>query len=108
MTADRIAEGIMTYLWMKPQAHRSLQSIERLCKYLCGPDEQDYLRKGREAMRSLMVQGSIEFMPQNNIGLSPSNALSAGKKFYLTNLPLASVFGPVALEKYGVMRGTAI
>ncbi|MDP4217937.1 MAG: hypothetical protein Q8927_17170 [Bacteroidota bacterium] len=93
MMTDRIAEGIMTYLWMKPQAPRSLQSIDKLYKYLCGPGERDYLRKGREALRSLMVQGSIEFAPQNNVRLSPSNALYAQGNFFFTNLPLASGLG---------------
>src|SRR5258708_38400530 len=88
MIADRIAEGIMTYLWMKPQAPRSLQSVEKHYKYLCGPSEEDYLRKGREALRSLMVQGSIEFAPKNSIRLSPSDALSAGGRVFLSNVPL--------------------
>jgi hypothetical protein len=93
MMADRIAEGIMTHLWMKPQTQRSLQGIDRLCKYLCGPEEEDFMRKGRAAVRSLMVQGSIEFVPQNSIRLSPSNALSAGGKLFLTNVPLSGGLG---------------
>src|SRR5258707_15098228 len=95
MIADRIAEGIMTYLWMKPQAPRSLQSVEEHYKYLCGPGEEDYLRKGREALRSLIVQGSIEFAPKNSIRLSPSNALSAGGRFFLKNGALGSGVGVV-------------